>query len=147
LVIPNLYYYLSYFIYLLQVYIWYFFQIKLFKWYVINVWAIMHIDTHFLELEYFNYDNLKPSKNSFLKYRFEAPKTYFSIWITNLFCVCNMVICALKIIWKSHKNELKKGKVLVIVYVYFVQNRTTTPNKEKSVKVGEKKIKHNILSF
>jgi hypothetical protein len=58
-----------------------------------------------------------------------------------------MVICALKIIWKSHKNELKKGKVLVIVYVYFVQNRTTTPNKEKSVKVGEKKIKHNILSF
>jgi hypothetical protein len=36
---------------------------------------------------------------------------------------------------------------LVIVYVYFVQNRTTTPNKEKSLKVGEKKIKHNILSF
>ncbi len=31
----------------------------------INIWAIMHIDTHFLELEYFNYDNVKPSKNIF----------------------------------------------------------------------------------
>jgi hypothetical protein len=36
------------------------FQIKLFKWSVINMWAIVHIDTQFLEVEYFNYDNVKP---------------------------------------------------------------------------------------
>jgi len=34
---------------------------------------------------------------------------------------------------------------MIIIYVYFVHNKTTTPNKEKSV--GGKKIKHNILSF
>jgi hypothetical protein len=38
---------------------------KLFKWYVINVWAIKHIDTHFKKLKYFNYDNVKPFKNKF----------------------------------------------------------------------------------
>jgi hypothetical protein len=87
MVIFNLYYYLSYFIYLLQVYIWYIFQIKPFKWCVINVWAIMHVDTHFLKLEYFYYNNVKPFKSSFSLSRFEALKPYFSIWITNVVCV------------------------------------------------------------
>jgi len=28
----------------------------------------MHINMHFLELEYFNYDNVKPFKNKFFPY-------------------------------------------------------------------------------
>ncbi len=56
-------YYSSYFICLLQNYIWYLFKIKLFKWFVINVWAITHINTIFLKLEYFNYNNVKPFKS------------------------------------------------------------------------------------
>jgi hypothetical protein len=88
MLIFNLYYYLSYFIYLLQFYIcFFFFQFKLFKWCVKNVWPIMHVDTHFLKLEYFYYNNVKPFKSSFSLSRFEALKTYFSIWITNVLCV------------------------------------------------------------
>jgi len=45
----------------------------------------MHIDTHFWELEYFNYDNVKPFKNSFFLCRFEHAFLYelqlhFVIW-------------------------------------------------------------------
>jgi hypothetical protein len=43
----------------------YFFKIKLFKFCDIDVWVIMHIDTFFLKLEYFNYDDVKLLKNSF----------------------------------------------------------------------------------
>jgi hypothetical protein len=39
------------------------FQIKWLKWCVINVWAIMHLDTHFLEFELLDYDNVKPLEN------------------------------------------------------------------------------------
>ncbi len=147
MVIPNLFYYL------LQVYIWHFFQIKLFKWCVINVWTIMHIDIHFLKLECFNYDNVKPLKNKGFLGRFEALKIYFSLWITNAFCVCNMLKHALNILWRSHKNEFQKWKVLIILYVYFVQNGTITRNQEKwkpfltSMKGGSKTIQHNILRF
>jgi hypothetical protein len=42
------------------------FQIKLFKQGVINMWAIVHIDTHVLEVEYFNYGNVKPFKNIYI---------------------------------------------------------------------------------
>jgi hypothetical protein len=35
----------------------------------------------------------------------------------------------LNIIWGSHKNDFKKWKVMIILYVYFVQNGAT-PNKE-----------------
>jgi len=37
-------------------------QIKQFKWCVTNVWAIMQFDTHFLEFEFLDYDNVKPFK-------------------------------------------------------------------------------------
>jgi hypothetical protein len=32
------------------------FQIKQFKWCATNVWAIMHLDTHFLEFEFLDYE-------------------------------------------------------------------------------------------
>jgi hypothetical protein len=35
---------------------------------------------------------------------------------------------------------------MIILYVYFVQNGTTTTNEKKWVKVGWEKI-HNFLSF
>jgi len=38
------------------------FQIKLFKWCVTNVWAIMHLNTHFLEVQFLDYDNEAPQK-------------------------------------------------------------------------------------
>jgi hypothetical protein len=38
---------------------------KLFKLCVINVQCIKHINTYFLELQYFDYDHVKPFKNSF----------------------------------------------------------------------------------
>ncbi len=41
------------------------FQIKQFKWCVTNVWAIMHLDAHFLEFEILDYDNVKPLKSKF----------------------------------------------------------------------------------
>jgi len=43
----------------------YFFKIILFKFCDIDVWVMMHIDTFFLKLEYFNYDNVKLLKSSF----------------------------------------------------------------------------------
>jgi hypothetical protein len=58
-----------------------------------------------------------------------------------------MVKDVLNIIWRSYKNEFKKWKVMIIFYVYFVQNRTITPNQEKWMKIGWRKTKHNILSF
>jgi hypothetical protein len=86
----------------------------------------MHVDAHFLELEYFNYDNVKPFKVSFSLRRFKPLKTYFSIWNINVFCVCNMVKHVLNILWVSHKNELQKWKVMIVFYVYFVQNGIAT---------------------
>jgi len=53
---------------------------------------------------------------------------------------------ALNIIWGSDSNDFKKWMVMIILYVYFVQNGTR-PNKEKWMKVGQEKSKHNILSF
>jgi hypothetical protein len=43
------------------------FQIKQFKWCVTNVWTIIHFDTHFLEFEFLDYDNVKPFKSKFLE--------------------------------------------------------------------------------
>jgi hypothetical protein len=55
-------------------------QIKQFKWFVINVLAIMHLDTHFLEFEFIDYDNVKPFKNIFFKHIF---------WYdTTVHCMC-----------------------------------------------------------
>jgi hypothetical protein len=139
MLIPNLYYYSSYFFNYYKFRFNIFFQIRLFKWYVTNVWFIMHIDTHFLKFKYFNYDNVKPFKN-----RSKAIKTYFFIWITNSFCVCNMGKHALNILWGNHENENLKWKVMIVLYVYFVQNETKTPNWKKWVKVGWKK---HILSL
>jgi len=112
MVIPNIFN-SNYFIYLLQVDIWYFFQIKLFKWCVINVLTIMHIDTHYLELEYFIMTMLNPSKVSFSLCRFEALKIYLSIWITNAFCDSNMVKHILSILKMRNNNEFKKWKFMM----------------------------------
>jgi hypothetical protein len=59
-------------------------------------------------------------------------------------CVYNMGKHALDIIWRSHKNEFKKWKVMIILYVYFVQNKTTTTNEENWVKIGWKKVNTNF---
>jgi hypothetical protein len=74
-------------------------------------------------------------------------RTLFSIWITNAFCVCNMVKHALNILWWSHKNESKKWNIMIIFYVYFVQNETTTLNQEKWMKVSWKKKKKKTSYF
>ncbi len=37
-------------------------------------------------------------------------------------------------------NELKNERIMIILYVDFVQNGITTPKEEKRVKVGWKKI-------
>jgi hypothetical protein len=129
MVILNLYYCWSYFIYLLQVYISYFFlQIKIFKWCVLNVWIIMHIETLFLGLSDLNITimtKLSFSKIlSFFSCSLEMLRTYFSIWTTNAFNVCNMVKHALNILWVNHindlnmnfKNEIKNEKS----WVYFM---------------------------
>jgi len=55
------------------------FQIKQFKWCVTNVWAIMHLDTHFLEFEFLDYDNVKPFKSKFSINSYLASKTCFLI--------------------------------------------------------------------
>jgi hypothetical protein len=119
---------------------------KLFKWYVINVWAIKprHI---FWNLNISIMTMLSPSKISFSLRRSRVLKTHFSIWITHAFCVCNMGKHVSNILWGSHKNEFQKWKIMTILYVYFVQNGITTPNQKKWVKVGWKKSKHNFLSF
>jgi hypothetical protein len=56
------------------------FQIKQFKWCVTNVSSIMHLDTHFLEFEFLDYDNVKPFKSKFFINSDLAFKTYFLIW-------------------------------------------------------------------
>jgi TFIIF-interacting CTD phosphatase-like protein len=60
--IPNLYYYLSYLKKLLQVYIG-FFSKSNYSNDVLLLFEPSCIDTHFLELEYFNDDNVKPFKS------------------------------------------------------------------------------------
>jgi hypothetical protein len=90
----------------------------------------MHIDTQFLELESFNYDNVKPFKVYQILAYSKALKIYFSIWITSAFCVCNMIKHTLNILWGSHEIEFQKWKIMIILYVYFVQNGTT-PNQKK----------------
>jgi hypothetical protein len=57
-----------------------------------------------------------------------------------------MVKHVLNILWEKHKNEFKKWKVMIILYVYFLQNWILTPNQKKWMKVDWKK-KHNILSL
>jgi len=74
---------------------------------------------------------LNPSKVSFSLRNFELLKTYF--WIMNAFCVCNMVKHSLNIIGHNHKNEFQKWKAMIILYFYFVQNGTLTPNKKRGV--------------
>jgi len=39
--------------------------------------AIMHLDTHFLEFEFLDYDYVKPLKNNFFINLDLASKTYF----------------------------------------------------------------------
>jgi hypothetical protein len=40
----------------------------------------MHFDTHFLEFEFLDYDNVKPLKSNFFINLDLASKTYFLIW-------------------------------------------------------------------
>jgi hypothetical protein len=94
---------LSYFIYLLKIYMWYFFQIKLFKWCVINVWVIIHIDTHFLKLEYLNYDNVKPFKSKFF---------LFQIFL----CLCIFIFFTLT---SRITMDEKREKVLTSLAMYW----------------------------
>jgi hypothetical protein len=86
---------------------------------------------------------LNPSKISFSLCKFKALKADFLLWITNVYVFYNMGKHVLNIIWRSHKNEFKKWKVMIILYVYFVQNETTTTNEEKWVKICLKNI--NII--
>jgi hypothetical protein len=100
----------------------------------------MHIDAHFLELEYFNYDNIwSPSKVSFSLHSFKVLKFYFFVRIENSFCVCNMLKHDLNNFWRSHMNELKKWKVMIILYVCFVQWDNNTKRKKKNESRGGKK--------
>jgi len=63
------------------------FQIKIFKWCVTNVWAIMHFDTHVLEVEVLDYDNVKPLKSKFSINLDLTSKT--CIWYdTKVHCMC-----------------------------------------------------------
>ncbi len=87
---------------------------------------------------------LSPSKVNFSLDGFEVLRTYFSIWITNTFFVCNMVKHVSNILWRKHKNGFQKWKVMIIFYVYFVQNGTRTLNQEKW---RLEKFKQNLLSF
>jgi hypothetical protein len=56
----------------------------------------MDVDTHFLEFEYFNYDNDKPPKVNFPYGKFRKFEFYFSIHMQNAFYIWNMVKHALK---------------------------------------------------
>jgi hypothetical protein len=148
MVIPNLYYYSSYFLKLLQVYISNIFSISNYKIDVLLMFEpsckLIHI---FWNLIISIMIMLNLSKLSFYLCRFKMLRTYFSIWITNAFCVYNMVKHALNTLWGSHRNEFLKWKVMIIFYVYFVQNGTIASNFFKWAKIGWKKSKHNILSF
>jgi hypothetical protein len=57
----------------------------------------MHVDTHVLELEYYNYENVKPFKSKISIWEVKVLGIYFLICMQNAFCVCNMVKHALKI--------------------------------------------------
>ncbi len=67
---------------------WLVYQIIQFKWWcVINVWAIMHLDTHFLEFEFLDSNNVKPLKSKFSINWDLISKTYF--WYdTKMHCMC-----------------------------------------------------------
>jgi hypothetical protein len=56
------------------------FQITQFKWCVTNVCNIMHLNTHFSEFEFLNYDNVKPLKSKFSINLDLASKKCFLIW-------------------------------------------------------------------
>jgi hypothetical protein len=107
----------------------------------------MHIDTHVLELEYFNYDNVNPFKNSFFLCKFEALRTCFSIWTTTT--CCDMVKDDLKFLWGSQndRNGFQKWKVMILLYVYFAQNGTNNTKSRKVTEIILKKIKCNIINI
>jgi hypothetical protein len=140
MVIPNLFYYLNYFI----IYCKFIFDIFSKSNYSNDV-LLMFEPSCILIQTFWNLNisimtMLNPSKVKVFKGRFEALKTHFSMWIRNAFFVCNMLKHALNILWRNHKNENLKLKVFIILYVYFVQNGTITQNQEKWMKVGWKKL-------
>jgi hypothetical protein len=139
IIILNLYYCLIHFIYIFiaSLYLM-FFQIN-----VDPLCILIHI---FWNLNISIMTMLKPSKISF-SLHLKILKIYFSIWITNTFCVCNMVKYVLNILWDNHKNYFQKWIVMIKFYVYFVQNGTTTSNQKKWMKIDWTKNKHNILNF
>jgi len=102
----------------------------------------MHVDTHFLEFEYFNYDNVKPSKNRFFLCKFEALRTCFSIWITTTFY--DMVKDVLKILWGIHRNgyesKMKGYDSTLCVFC------TKWDNNTKSRKVSQIRLKEKTAT-
>jgi hypothetical protein len=75
----------------------------------INGWTIMHLIHLFWNLNISIMTMLSLSKVSFSLCRFETLKKKFKIWITNAFCVCNMVKHALNILWGAIRiKELSK---------------------------------------
>jgi hypothetical protein len=63
------------------------FQIKQFKLCVTNVWTIMHLDTHFLEFELLDYDNVKPFKSKiFINLKLVSKHVFW--YDTKMHCMC-----------------------------------------------------------
>jgi hypothetical protein len=100
------------------------FQIKQFKWCVSNVWAIMHLDTHFLEFKFLDYDNVKPLKNKFSINSNLTSKTCFFIWYILKCIACVWFINhALNPFKMQHMNEISNLIFLDLLSIYFLTIR------------------------
>jgi hypothetical protein len=89
---------------------------------------------------------LSPSKKNISLCKFGALKTYFLLWITNVFVFITWENMLWALFEGAIRMEKKKWKVMIILYVYFVQNETTTTNEKKN-ESRLAKSKHNYLSF
>jgi hypothetical protein len=81
------------------------------------IWTIIHLDTHFLEFEFFDYDNVKPFKNKFSINSDLASKTYF--WYdTKVHCMCLII----KWCPKPCQNATYEwnSKLLFLTYCQFI---------------------------
>jgi hypothetical protein len=95
----------------------------------------MHLDTHFLEFEFLDYDNVKPLKSKFSINSYLASKTCFLIWYWSALHVLGPLNHAPNPFKMQQMSEISKLIFFDLLSIYFL----TIGQTSKFCKVGFKK--------
>jgi hypothetical protein len=87
------------------------------------------------------------SKVSFSLCRFEVLRTYFAMWNTNAFCVCNIIKHFCMFIERTIRMNFISERSWLYFMFTLCKMGQQHQIKKKWVKVSWKKSKHKILSF